>query len=89
MINDPDGPKVDTRASVEALQEVITALQAIDGASIPTASWGKSRTGEMARLTRELLRMDHLLNRAKVLVMDEYWYVKEPDETPTERATPA
>ncbi len=81
-------PVVDTRAAVEALQEVITALQAIDGAAIPTATVGRSKAGEMARLTRELLRVDHLLNCAKVLVMDEYWHVKEP-ETPTERATPA
>lgn len=75
--------KVDTSAALAALDEAREALLAIEGSTVPTAAWGKSRSSATALLTRELLRVDHMLKRAGVAVMDEYWFVKEPPSTDT------
>lgn len=81
------GNNIDTTEAMNSLKELLTILEKLDGEPIPAVEPGRSRAGAMASLTRELLRVDHLLNRAKVLVMDEYWYVKQADRTPIGRAS--
>lgn len=79
--------RIDTDLALGWLDEAEGVLQYLHGRGIPTRTPGKSRAADAAELTRELLRVAHLLDKAKVSVMDQYWSVKEPTINPTGRAT--
>lgn len=78
--------QINTREALDLLSLAASTLVALDNWDIPQRQQGKSRAAEAAELTRELLRVTHLLDKAKVLVMDQYWLVKEPTNNPTGRA---
>lgn len=47
-------------------------LAEFDGREIPQAARGRDRGAEMAEITKSLLFMAHLLDKARLLVLDEY-----------------
>lgn len=80
--------KIETAEIHLLMHEASSVLSRLNGSEIPERQQGRSRAAEAADLTRELLRVQHLLDKAKVQVMDQYWLVKEPTATnPTGRAT--
>jgi hypothetical protein len=79
--------RIDAGPASALLDECDGILLKLHGKAIPQRQQGKSRAADAAELTRELLRVTHLLDKAKVLVMDQYWSVKEPNtNNPTGRA---
>ena len=78
--------QINSTLPLDLMDEAEGVLQYLHGRAIPTRVAGKSRAADAAELTRELLRVAHLLDKAKVYVMDQYWSVKEPNTNPTERA---
>jgi hypothetical protein len=77
--------EIEIRDALALLHEAKGVLVDLHGREIPRRQQGKSRAAEAAELTRELLRVGHLLDKAKVLIMDQYWLVKEPTNNPTGR----
>ena len=49
---------------------------ALDGHGVPTRQARRSRTAELAVTSKELLYLAHLLDKSRVLVMDEYHVVR-------------
>ena len=69
-----------TTLSMAAARQLITladkGLAALDGYEVPTRQAGRSRTAELAVTSKELLYPAHLLDKARVLVLDEYHVVR-------------
>lgn len=77
---------LDLNGPLDTLGHVMLSLANLNGAVVPERSKGNSSA--VAVLTRELLHLDHLLNQARVQVMDQYWVCKDPsDNTSTGRTT--
>lgn len=64
--------KIDLTYARELLDDALEALTAIDGREVPDAAFGKQRGQEMADISKRLLALAHLCDRARVMVEGEY-----------------
>lgn len=72
MTPDDEYSHVDLRAAIATTRLLLARLERADGRQIPPRQAGRARSAELADLTKELLLLQHLANRAGVQVLDEY-----------------
>ena len=70
------GATLDMTAVRELLTLASEGLAHLDGYRVPARQGGRSRTAELAVASKELLYLAHLLDKARVLVLDEYHVVR-------------
>lgn len=63
--------RIDTRSIVDQLEDVIDMLEQMDGKDITDVDPSK-KIKSAAEISRDLLYIDHLLDKARVAVMDVY-----------------
>lgn len=71
---------VDLDAVRQEVDLLLSKMQALEDATIPTRVRGKSRTQEIAEITRQMLYLQHLCRRVENAIMDEYWHVRGQDD---------
>jgi hypothetical protein len=74
------GDAVDMTGVREELTLLSEKIAAIENNPIPDRVRGRSRTQEMAEVTRQLLYLNHLAERVRMAIMDEYWHVRGQDD---------
>lgn len=77
MVETPDTDAIDLElinSELKLITEKVAALN--DAAEFPTRTKGRSRTQELADLTRQLMFLSHLCRRLDIAIMDEYWHVR-------------
>jgi hypothetical protein len=77
-----DVDTVNLTAAREDLDLLATKIKSLEdaNATIPTRVQGKSRTQQIAEITRQLLYLQHLCRRVENAIMDEYWHVRGQDD---------
>lgn len=63
--------RIDTRTIVDQLEDIIEMLEQMDGKDVSDVDPSK-KIKSAAEISRDLLYIDHLLNRARVAVLDIY-----------------
>lgn len=71
---------VDLDAVRQEVDLLLSKMQALEDATIPTRVRGKSRTQEIAEITRQLLYMQHLARRIDNAIMDQFWRVRGQED---------
>jgi hypothetical protein len=77
MTTAPDTDTIDLdliNSELRLIAEKVAALG--ETAEFPARTRGRSRTQELADLTRQLMFLSHLCKRLDTAVMDEYWHVR-------------
>jgi hypothetical protein len=76
----PASDAVDMTGVREELTLLLAKIDCIEDNPIPDKVKGRSRTQEMAEVTRQLLYLNHLAERVRMAIMDEYWHVRGQDD---------
>lgn len=63
---------VDLTPVRDLLATATELLEEFDGREIPAPARGRDRGAEMAEITKSLLLLAHLLDKSRLLVLDEY-----------------
>ena len=62
---------VDMTDAIEHLKEALTLAEEVAGIEVPRGS-GRDRSAAQAEITRKLLFMSHVCDRARIATLDEY-----------------
>lgn len=78
--------RVDLGQVNAAIASAIQQVDVVDGRLVPGALKGRDRSAELGAISKDLLHLAHLCDKARVLVMDEYHRTRGFTATPEGRS---
>lgn len=71
-----DYDHVDLAVATDLMNLLSARLRSAHGSTIPPREYGRARSAELAKLTKELLFISHLARKVEIAVMDEYYITR-------------